>query len=85
MKRAYKLSDVVDAGDIISVNINRNKTKLYYNIQNFKAQSENNGVYAENILRVLLDAVNLNQLHKNHPHVDIAIVNEIPGVAQKNS
>jgi hypothetical protein len=84
MKKDYKLSDVVDAGDIISVNINRNKTKLYYNIQNFGAQSINNGVYAENILRVLLDAVNLNQLHKNHPHVDIAIVNEIPGVAQKN-
>ncbi len=80
----YKLSDDVISGDIISNNIRRRREKLYYNIKNFSAQKTNDGINAENILRLVLDGVNLNHLSKNHPHVDIAIVNPIEGFAQKN-
>ena len=80
----YKLSDEVISGDIISSNIIRRKEKLYHNIKNFSSQKTNDGINAENILRLVLDGVNLNHLSKNHPHVDIAIINPIEGFAQKN-
>lgn len=84
IKKSYKLSDSKKDGDLISSNIFRRKDKIYYNIKNFSAQSANNGIFAENILRLTLDGVNLNHLSKNHPHVDIAIVNPIDGFAEKN-
>jgi hypothetical protein len=80
----YSLSDIPDSNDKISVNISRRRHKIYQNMRSFFNQKINNGVWAENILRLVLDGVNLNQLSKNHPHVDIAIINEIPGIAQKN-
>lgn len=85
MKLEYKLSaKYYKRDDIISYNIYHRKNKLYYNIKSFAKQPENNGVFAENILRIILDGVNLNHLSKNHPHVDIAVLNEIPGIAKKN-
>lgn len=69
-----KLSNnLPEAKDQISYNILSKKNKIYDSIRNFYMQSQNNGVYAENILRISLDGVNLNHLYKNHPHVDIAI------------
>ena len=84
IKLSYKLSDDVKEGDVISSNIFRRRTKMFYNIKNFYAQSSNNGIFAENILRLTLDGVNLNHLSKNHPHVDLAIVNPIEGISKKN-
>lgn len=84
MKKHYKLSDDKIEGDILSTSINRRREKIYYNILNFNAQRINNGVYAENILRLSLNAINLNHLSKNHPHVDIAVINEIPDIVEKN-
>jgi len=80
----YSLSSNPDPSDKLSQNIFRRRRKIYQNMRSFFNQKINNGVWAENILRLVLDGVNLNHLSKNHPHVDIAIVNEIPGVAQKN-
>lgn len=84
INKHYKLSNDKIEGDILSANINKRREKIYYNILNFNAQKINNGVFAENILRISLNAINLNHLSKNHPHVDIAILNEIPGIVKKN-
>lgn len=84
LRARYKLSDKPKSDDIISTNIFKRRDKIYYNIRNFFTQTLNNGVFAENILRLTLDGVNLNHLSKNHPHVDIAIVNEIPNFARRN-
>lgn len=83
MKKHYRLSDDKIEGDILSSYIRKRREKIYYNILNFNAQNLNNGVFAENILRLSLNAINLNHLSKNHPHVDIAIINEIPGIVEK--
>jgi hypothetical protein len=84
----YKLSsDLSEATDLIAYNVLSKKNRLYEVMKNFSIQSQNNGVYAENILRITLDGVNLNHLYKNHPHVDIAIppiAKTIEGVTQKN-
>ncbi len=84
IKRSYKLSDEKKEGDVISTNIFKRRSKIFSNMKNFYAQSINNGIFAENILRQTLDGVNLNHLSKNHPHVDLAIVNPIEGFSQKN-
>jgi len=83
IKKEYKLSDSPDSSDVISQNISKRREKIYYNIKNFSVQKKNDGIYAENILRLVLDGVNLNHLSKNHPHVDIAIINPIEGFSQK--
>lgn len=80
----YNLSDGVKEGDELSYNIITNRKKIYYNIINFYNQKDNNGIFAENILRLTLNGVNLNHLSKNHPHVDIAIVNPINGVTKED-
>ena len=81
----YKLSeDISKTNDTIGINVLSQKKRLYEVMKNFFMQSQNNGVYAENILRIALDGVNLNHLFKNHPHVDIAIKRPIPGVTEKN-
>lgn len=84
----YKLSDdLSEAKDSIEYNVLSKKNKIYDSIKNFYMQSQNNGIYAENILRITLDGVNLNHLYKNHPHVDIAIPSTakiVEGVTQKN-
>ena len=84
MLKSYKLSDPIVSGDVISSNIYKRRSKIYYNIKNFNSQKTNDGIFAENILRLVLDGVNLNHLSKNHPHVDIAIVNPIEGFTKKN-
>ncbi len=85
MKFEYKLSaKYYKRDDKIAYNVYHRKNKLFYNIKSFARQPENNGIFAENILRLILDGVNLNHLSKNHPHVDIAVINEIPGVAKQN-
>lgn len=84
----YKLSDdVAKADDPISYNVLSKRNRIYDAMKNFYMQSQNNGVYAENILRITLDGVNLNHLYKNHPHVDIAIptiAKTVEGVTQPN-
>jgi len=80
----YKLSDNPIDGDIISNNIFKRRDKIYYSILNFNNRSRNDGVLAENILRLVIDGVNLNHLSKNHPHVDIAIVNPIDGFSKED-
>jgi hypothetical protein len=83
IKKEYKLSDPSNSSDVISQNIRKRREKIYYNIKNFSVQKTNDGIYAENILRLILDGVNLNHLSKNHPHVDLAIINPIEGFSQK--
>jgi hypothetical protein len=83
IKKEYKLSDPSNSSDVISQNIRKRREKIYYNIKNFSVQKTNDGIYAENILRLILDGVNLNHLSKNHPHVDLAIINSIEGFSQK--
>lgn len=80
--KKYKLSEEPISGDVISSNIFKRRGKIYWNIKNFNSQSQNDGIFAENILRLALDGVNLNHLSKNHPHVDIAIINPIEGFAE---
>lgn len=80
----YTLSGRKEEGDELSYNIISNRKKIYYNIINFYNQKENNGIFAENILRLALNGVNLNHLSKNHPHVDIAIINGIEGITQED-
>lgn len=81
----YKLSsDLSEATDSVGHNVLSKKNRLYDAMNSFYMQSQNNGVYAENILRIALDGVNLNHLYKNHPHVDLAIVEPIEGVTVKN-
>ena len=84
----YKLSaPSTDKSDVISKSVFSKRDRLYDVMKNFYMQSQNNGVYAENILRIVLDGVNLNHLFKNHPHVDIAIpsiARTVPGVTQPN-
>ena len=82
--KRYKLSDDPIQGDIISSNIYKRREKIYWNIKNFAHQSSNDGILAENILRLSFDGVNLNHLSKNHPHVDIAILNKIDDFADEN-
>lgn len=84
----YKLSAPnANKSDAISKNVFNKRDRLYDVMKNFYMQSQNNGVYAENILRIVLDGVNLNHLFKNHPHVDIAIpsiATTVPGITQPN-
>jgi len=63
--------------DPIKKNVLQNKEKIFYNIKSFARSNKNNGIYAENIVRMTLDAINLNHLSKNHPHVDLGVVNPI--------
>jgi len=80
----YNLNNQPNLQDPVSVSIFKHRNQLYKNILRFRGQSQNNGIFAEEIFRLVTDAINLNQLYKNHPHVDLAIVKEIPGVAEKN-
>lgn len=84
IEKSYRLSDSDSQGDLIATNIIKRKTRIFYNMKNFYAQTQNNGIFAENILRLALDGVNLNHLSKNHPHVDLAIINPIEGICRKN-
>ena len=82
--KKYKLSSQPIEGDIISENIFKERDNIYWNMKNFQAQATNDGIFAENMFRLILDGINLNHLSKNHPHVDIAIENPIPGFSQEN-
>ncbi len=81
---SYKLSDNIIKGDQLSENIFRKKHKLYSNIKKFAAQQKNDGIFSENIVRMVFDGINLNHFHKNHPYVDVGIVKPIPGITKEN-
>jgi hypothetical protein len=71
--------DQLSKGDIdmsvnsIDKNILRKKNSLHQSILNFSFQNTNTGIFAEEIIRYVFDGVNLNNMHRNHPHVDIAV------------
>jgi hypothetical protein len=73
MGKNLTLSDSPNNSDVLLTNILRKKNKLYESIKKFAKQKGNDGVYAENIIRLALDGINLNHFHKNHPYVDIGI------------
>lgn len=83
MKKSYKLSDDIIPGDKISRNIFNTKDHLYDIIKSFSTSSENNGFFAEEIMRIAFDAINLNNLYRNHPNVDIAIIDPIEGIVEE--
>lgn len=83
MKKSYKLSDDIITGDKISRNIINAKDHLYDIIKSFSTSSENNGFFAEEIMRIAFDAINLNNLYRNHPNVDIAIIDPIEGIVEE--
>ena len=83
MKKSYKLSDDVIAGDKLSENITKGKSYLYEIIKNFSSSNDNNGFFAEEIIRVAFNAVNLNNLYRNHPTVDIGIIDPIEGIVEE--
>ena len=83
MKKSYKLSDSIIPGDKISSNIADKREHLYNIIKSFSTSSENNGFFAEEIMRMAFDAINLNNLYRNHPNVDIAIIDPIEGVVEE--
>ena len=76
--------DNIEGGKQIYKTVIRKKSSLYNSIKKFAHQKSNDGIFAENIIRLTLDGINLNHFYKNHPHVDICVVNPIPGVAEKN-
>jgi len=80
MIKNYSLSNNPVENDPLSKNIYRRRSKLYDSIILLSKQNVNDGIAGENIVRILFDGVNLNHLSKNHPHVDIAIINGIDGV-----
>lgn len=61
-------------------NIKRKRHKISNYIKAFSKQKQNDGIFSENIVRLVIDGINLNHFHKNHPNVDIAAVNPIPGI-----
>lgn len=61
-------------------NIRKKRHKISNYIKAFSKQKQNDGIFSENIVRLVLDGINLNHFHKNHPNVDIATVNPIPGI-----
>lgn len=83
MKKSYKLSDDIITGDKISRNIINAKDHLYDIIKSFSTSSENNGFFAEEIMRIAFDAINLNNLYRNHPNVDIAIIDPIEDIVEE--
>lgn len=78
----YKLNELSD--NFLGRNIYRKRHKLLPNIIKFSKQEKNDGIHAENIVRLTLDAINLNHFHKNHPHVDLGVMVPIPGVTKRN-
>lgn len=70
--------------DKLGINIYRRRHKLYPNIVKFSKQVKNDGIYAENITRLIFDAVNLNHFHKNHPYVDLGVLVPIPQISVRN-
>ena len=83
MEKSYKLSDVVIPGDKLSENITKGKSYLYEIIKNFSSSNDNNGFLAEEIIRVAFNTVNLNNLYRNHPTVDIGIIDAIEGIVEE--
>ncbi len=53
-------------------------------LQLFKSNRKNEGIFAENIIRNIFNGENLNHFTKNHPYVDIAVIEPIDGVTIKN-
>jgi len=85
MEIKYNLTDQPKSGDKLSYNIFKKRKKIYSDIVKFTSlKYQNTGVFAENILRMVFDAINLNHFQKNHPYVDIAIVNPIEGLTKKS-
>jgi len=85
--REIKLTDKADDlhADPLLRHIMENKEKLFYNIKSYAKSNVNNGVFPENIVRIVFNGINLNHLYKNHPHVDIGITEYgIEGVTEKN-
>ena len=84
--REYTLSKEYDEKDedIISKNISKKRRILYRSIVAFYKQENNNGYYAEDILTTILDGVNLNYIHMNHPHVDVVSEHDIKDFCKKN-
>ncbi|NPV13039.1 MAG: hypothetical protein HPY57_14835 [Ignavibacteria bacterium] len=78
----YRLDKLTD--DKLGRNIYRKRHKLYTSIVKFSKQVKNDGIFAENIVRLVFDAINLNHFHKNHPHVDIGVIIPIPGITKRN-
>jgi len=70
--------------DALARNILTKADSVYYSIKRFAKLKKNNGVFAEDIIRKLFGAINLNHFEKNHPHVDLAITVPIENVTVKN-
>lgn len=75
-------NETTNTGKLLAKNILEKKHLMVGSIRKFAKQQINDGIHSENIIRLLLDGVNLNHFHKNHPYVDIGIVpgQSIPGI-----
>jgi hypothetical protein len=69
--------------NLMTNHLNDSKDRIYNYIQRFKNSNKNDGVAPENILRTLLDCVNLNHLSKNHPHIDLAVTKDMGEIADQ--
>jgi len=49
-----------------------------------KSNRKNEGIFAENIIRNIFKGENLNHFTKNHPYVDIAVMEPVKGVTIEN-
>lgn len=84
MKRNILLSDVPNISDMLLTNVLRKRIKLYESIKKFGKQKGNDGIYAENIIRLALDGLNLNHFHKNHPYVDIGCTHSMSTITENS-
>lgn len=78
------LSNGISNNQLMEI-IEKKKHKLLKEIKGFdrdKKNKYNTGVHSENIVRLLFDAVNLNHFQKNHPNVDIGVIQPIPGITK---
>lgn len=54
------------------------------NLKLLNIKRKNEGIFAENITRLIFQGENLNHFTKNHPYVDIAVMDPIDGVTKRN-
>jgi len=63
------------------------KTRRSYKSDDLKLLStrrKNEGIFAENIARIIFKGENLNHFTKNHPYVDIAVMKPMEGITKEN-
>jgi len=70
--------------DLLSNDVKSRKAYKSDDLELLSTRRKNEGIFAENIARIIFKGENLNHFTKNHPYVDIAVMDPMEGITKEN-